>query len=222
MIFPVIQIRSGVWYIYQTENNYEECYCWPLEVKKEGRKPWCGCFCLVQGSGRQFYWQDSRQDCYGCLLFTGYPCPQVPNTMRSPARSNGQDVWVSVFDLKQCRNMIVQGGTVQITLGAMLCEYQTWVLDCWAELLWIWPKAAAVLPHQSEFKDQSQSFSGEPPKASTILSLELGHIQSLWLGGGEKGTVHPIWVARILLLTLPSCSPTRSFSPSVEGPIVWD
>ena len=56
------------------------------------------------------------------------------------------------------------GASVQMTLGAMLCMNHSQVLGCWAELLWIWLKAAIVLTHQSVLKDQSQSSSREPPK----------------------------------------------------------
>ena len=66
------------------------------------------------------------------------------------------------------------GASVQMTLGAMLCMNHSQISGCWAELLWIWLKAAIVLTHQNVLKDQSQSSSCEPPKASTILLLEPG------------------------------------------------
>lgn len=41
-----------------------------------------------------------------------------------------------------------QGGVVQITPRAMLCVHCFRVLSSWAELIWIWLKAASFLLHQ--------------------------------------------------------------------------
>ena len=62
--------------------------------------------------------------------------------------------------------------TVHINLGTTIYAPHTWVWSCWVQLLWIQPKVANILPYQSVGKDQNQSSSCEPPKASIVLPLE--------------------------------------------------
>lgn len=106
-----------------------------------------------------------KQDCNGSLSSTGSLCPWASDIMKDQPEAIDRQVWG--FNLQS--PMIpyydpLKRGTVQITLGATLCVYHMEVLGCWAELLWIWLKAATVLPHQGILKDQSQSSSREPPK----------------------------------------------------------
>ena len=37
-------------FLHQNKSNNGEYYCWPLGISKEGKKPWCSCYCPVQAS----------------------------------------------------------------------------------------------------------------------------------------------------------------------------
>lgn len=87
-------------------------------------------------------------------------------------------------------------------LQAILCVHHTQVLGRWAELLGIQLEAAAVLPHQSVLRGQSQSSSCEPPKASAILPLEPGRAWSLVGRCRQKGHGLFLHGHQNLLLTL--------------------
>ena len=60
--------QSHLWATLPNENDCGECYCWLLEVSKEGSKPWCGCCCLVQECRGQHLLWGSGQDCRGSLI----------------------------------------------------------------------------------------------------------------------------------------------------------
>ena len=99
---------------------------------------------LVGGSG---------QDCRGSLI-RGSPHPQVSGTTGRLARGSrqiGMSFRLLPPVMPQCEP---SRGAVQMTLRAMCCVHHTLILlGCLAELLWIWPKAATVIPHQSKLKD---------------------------------------------------------------------
>ena len=160
-------------FLNQTACENGECYCWHQQLART-TKSWCSHYTVYRGQ------QDSTTgETTGRTA--GVPSrPQAPTVPRHPALwgpTRGSRQTHMSFNLQS--PMIpyydpLKRGTVQITLGATLCVYHMEVLGCWAELLWIWLKAAIVLTHQSVLKDQSQSSSCEPPKASTILLLEPG------------------------------------------------
>ena len=144
-------------FLYQTENNYGECYCWPLEAGEKLKSPGA-----------------AATACTGVERTTlALPCPQFPTLLGYPVLQEGQpeamgrQVWISACHPPKCHTMIPSREcSTDYSGGDAVCAYYTGSSGCWAELLWIWPKAAMSLYHQNVLKDQNQSFLLKPHKAS--------------------------------------------------------
>ena len=108
-----------------------------------------------------------------------------------------------------------QRGAVHMPLGARLCGHHTWLSGSWAELLWIWLKAAAVLPSQNYPK-----IGVDHCHTDLLKPLLSSHLGPVWAESPvnrcrQNVKVCPFAVAKILLLILSSWTPTKIFLPGV-------
>lgn len=145
-------------FVYETERAYGECYCWLLGIGENYKALGVATAALHRSQDDRATGENSGQDCCSSLLSTDPQHPQVPGTSGRPARCSRQahmrfSLWSPVMP---------QYGAFKRILWGQCCT--TWISGCWSKLLWIWPKAATLLPHQSECKDQSQSSSCNLPK----------------------------------------------------------
>ena len=186
-----------VTFLHQNKSNNGEYYCWPLGISKEGKKPWCSCYCPVQASRGLYHWREAARLTWLPLIHRSPLFLGIQNSGKTSQR-----YWTDTCEFQSsvpCNATVwsSQVGAVRVTLEVMLCVRHTWVSGYWVELLWIWSKATTVLPCQSVLKDQSQSSPCELPKAFAVLPLEPEWAHSLVETYELKAMVHLIWVAKI-------------------------
>ena len=134
-IWP-LGLQGWPFFPYQTESDYGEWYCWPLEVRKKSKKPCCGCCCLIQGSRGWPYWPESRRHHQGSLFSIG---PTIPEHLAPWEGSKRQQQTCMIFSFRlpvmpQCDRL--RGAWSRLLWDSVLHRYHTQVLHCWVVFGW--------------------------------------------------------------------------------------
>ena len=142
-------------FLYETERAYGECYCWLLGIGENYKALGVATAALHRS-------QDDRVKQWARLLQLSL----IHGSSASPGVWHlGKTGQMQHAGTRGIQSLIPSDATVwsiqEDTLGAMLYHLD---ISCWSKLLCIWPKAATLLPHQSELKDQSWSSSCNLPK----------------------------------------------------------